>query len=83
MKIENASSNDVLAELTRRRISLAELGRMANTTRQNARYALLGLASGIIPPPGSASERVVRTAEAVINQPTTQPSTAQTPVSVG
>lgn len=83
MKIEDASYNDVLAELTRRRITLAELARIAETSRQNARYALLGFACGITPPPGSASERVIRLAERIMNQPIKQPSTAQTSVSVG
>jgi len=79
MSVKISTYDDVLAELTRRRLDLGDIAKRCNASRQYARTTVIQRFAGVIPGPGTKGDRILKAIDAAI----AQPSTAQTPVAVG
>ena len=79
MSAQIATYDDVLAELTRRRLDLGDSAKRFDTSRQYARWCLIRKLAGVPPAPHTKGGKVLASIDAAI----AQPSTAQTPVAVG
>ena len=69
MDLTSFSYYDILAELHRRRATITDIAIKAGCSRQQARHALICIASGLIPRKGSLAASAVAVATEILRTP--------------